>query len=551
MRKVVSLLLALFVLLALTACGNVALTPSATPSASETTVASETPSAPASPASPEEPKVLKVGTNLADVGNLDITKSTFNQVYEINNTICETLIGKNPKTLVLEPLLIESMPETSEDGTLFTFKLKKGILFHDGTELTTKDVLFTLNRFYQPATESVTSWLTDVIEGTKDVLDGKAPTLSGVKAVDDYTFTIKISHPYSAFLSVLAAAPFAIYPEAACKAAGDKWGIQTLIGTGPYKFDTFTPNTSVTLSKFDKYHGGAKSVDQIQINNMDGNTALLEYEAGNIDVCPVQDDMAPNYLNSDKYSKNIHMQPLMAIYSLILNQAEKPLDNPLVRQAVSLATDRKAITQDYLKGNAQPAYSFLPPGIPGYDEKTPELEYNVEKAKELLKQAGYANGITITATGTEGSKFINYYTILKEQYKKANINLEIKQIDKASWADTRSAGKVQFYIFEWYADFNDPDNFLYSAFDKGVAKFFSTGNTDEAFSAALAQGRTIFDPAQKQEFYNKLDTQLVREKFATVPLYYPVSYYLVSDRVKNAFVKSDFLWWWADAEIAG
>lgn len=536
MKRLTCLLLALIMVFSLTACGT-------------STPASEPAAEPAASEQPAGPKVLKVAQDLTSIGNLNLHLSTYNQSFEIGNTICETLINKDPETLELYPLLLTKMPDISEDGLTYTFELKQGITFHDGSPLTSEDVVYTFNRFFNPDAGCLTTWLATMIKGSNEFLERKEDHLTGIKAIDDYHFTLELYYPYSAFSSVLAAAPLVIYPSDAAEAAGDRWGIDTFIGTGPFKVESFEPKTKVVLDRYDEYHGGAKKLDKIEIINMNKETALLEFEAGNVDVVGVETQLVDSYLNNPEYKDNVKFQEYLGIYTVQFNQDLAPLDNPKVREAVALATDRKAIVEGYFKGHVKPAKSLFPPGIPGYDASLPELPYDVEKAKALLAEAGYPNGVEIKATVTENSSFLNLLQILQQQYAKANITMNIELVDAAGWFDKRSTGNVQVMIMNWFADFNDPDNFIYSLYHSSSEDFLSTGNKDKEFDAALEKGRLITDPAEKQKFYADLEYKLTREKFATWPLYTPAGYYMVSDRAKNVFIKQDFLWWYSDADI--
>ena len=152
--------------------------------------------------------------------------------------------------------------------------------FQDGTELTADDVIFTFNRFFNPATESNMVWLCDdVIKGAYEVEDGSATEVSGIQKVDDYTFTIELNYPFSAFTSILAASPLGIISQEACEAAGDAWGLETYVGCGSYQVESFTPKEEIVLTKFEDYWDGAKTTDKIVITNMDESTALMEFEA--------------------------------------------------------------------------------------------------------------------------------------------------------------------------------------------------------------------------------------------------------------------------------
>ena len=543
MKRLLALLLALCMLFALAACGG----------GGETTSPDDTSQNPDDPpgdtpddsdASPVD-NVVRMGRDMASVGNLNSLLTTYNSIFEVSDCVFDQLIRKNPYTLELEPNLIVDFPEISNDGTLFTFELKQGVKFHDGTELTAKDVQYTFSRFFDPDSGNLNGWMANMIKGSQDMIDsgtnGQIDTLESVVVIDDYHFSIELEYGYTAFLAVLAVAPLNIVPMDACEAAGDRWGIDTLIGTGPFKLESFNPNNEIVLVRNDDYHGEVVQLDGVEILNMDANTALIEWEAGTIDVCSVSTSLVDGYLDNPDYADNVQFTEYIGIHCLNFNQDLEPFDDQRVRLAVGLATDIQSLCDGYFQGHIKPAKSLIPKGVLGYDDSLPELEYDPERAKELLADAGYPDGITITATMTEGSDWDKIYQVLQEQYKLANITLEIEKVDSAGWLDKRSTGNVQFYMMNWYADFVDPDNFLYSLYHSSVATFFSSGMNDPEWDAKLDAGRLITDLDEKQEYYADLEYWLSREHVAEWPLYAPAGYTLVSDRVHEVFCKSDFL----------
>ncbi len=543
MKRLLALLLALCMLFALAACGG----------GGETTSPDDTNQNPDDPPgdTPDDSdtapvdNVVRMGRDMASVGNLNSLLTTYNSIFEVSDCVFDQLIRKNPYTLELEPNLIVDFPEISNDGTLFTFELKQGVKFHDGTELTAKDVQYTFSRFFDPDSGNLNGWMANMIKGSQDMIDsgtnGQIDTLESVVVIDDYHFSIELEYGYTAFLAVLAVAPLNIVPMDACEAAGDRWGIDTLIGTGPFKLESFNPNNEIVLVRNDDYHGEVVQLDGVEILNMDANTALIEWEAGTIDVCSVSTSLVDGYLDNPDYADNVQFTEYIGIHCLNFNQDLEPFDDQRVRLAVGLATDIQSLCDGYFQGHIKPAKSLIPKGVLGYDDSLPELEYDPERAKELLADAGYPDGITITATMTEGSDWDKIYQVLQEQYKLANITLEIEKVDSAGWLDKRSTGNVQFYMMNWYADFVDPDNFLYSLYHSSVATFFSSGMNDPEWDAKLDAGRLITDLDEKQEYYADLEYWLSREHVAEWPLYAPAGYTLVSDRVHEVFCKSDFL----------
>ncbi len=554
MKRLLSLLLALSMLFALAACGTGTGDNPGNTDDNSAADDNNTPDDSQTPSTPTD-NVVRMGRDMASTGNLNSLLTTYNNIFEVSDCVFDQLISKDPYTLELKPNLLTDFPTIENDGTLFTFELKQGVKFHDGTELTSKDVQYTFSRFFDPDYGNLNGWMANMIKGSQAMMDsesnGKLDLLESFVIIDDYHFSIELEYGYTAFLAVLAVAPLNIVPMDACEAAGDRWGIDTLIGTGPFKLESFNPNNEIVLVRNDDYHGEKTKLDGVEILNMDANTALIEWEAGTIDVTGVDVSLVDGYLDNPDYADNVLFTEYVGIHCLSFNQAMKPFDDQRVRLAVGLATDIKGLCDGYFKGHIRPAKSLIPQGVTGYDDSLPELEYNPERAKELLAEAGYPDGISITATVTDTSSWDKIYQVFQEQYKLANIDLQIEKVDAAGWFDKRSTGNVQYFMMNWYADFLDPDNFLYSLYHSSVATFFSNGMVDPEWDAKLDAGRLITDLDEKQTYYADLEKWLTREQVAEWPLYAPAGYLLVSDRVQDVFCKRDFLMSFATGSIVG
>lgn len=506
----------------------------------------------------EDETTLRVGIALDVLGNMDVMITSQNTVFQISDTITDTLMAKKEEDLELYPQLLADFPEVSEDGLTYTCKLREGVKFHDGTELTADDVIFTFNRFFNPATESNMVWLCDdVIKGAYEVEDGSATEVSGIQKVDDYTFTIELNYPFSAFTSILAASPLGIISQEACEAAGDAWGLETYVGCGSYQVESFTPKEEIVLTKFEDYWDGAKTTDKIVITNMDESTALMEFEAGNIDVCSLPTSLAPGYLNDPELADNVKYQEFMGIWALHFNMAIEPFDNVLVREAIAYAIDLDSLCNGYYEGAHTPANSLIPKGIPGYNESNPVHEYNPEKAKELLAEAGYEDGLTFTAAVKNTDEIVECFQVLQAQLEESNIHMELELCDPGSWAEKRKQdGGTQMYMITWYADYVDPDMYLYLLYHSSVSDNFANGFSSEFnaedsawYDEQVESGRLITDPEEKATFYSDLERWLTTEYYAEVPLFCASEYYMVADNVEGVVYKSDFLYSYENAVI--
>ena len=482
-----------------------------------------------------EKKILRYGAVPMKV-TLDMYLNTFNQVMDISDHIIETLT-RYDDDMVLQPLLIKELPTPTEGGLVYRFELKPGIKFHNGETLKASDVKYSFERMFKPSTGALMSWVCSMIKGADEMLEEKATSLDGFKIIDDTTFEITLDYPYAPFLAALATPYTGIYPEKACEEAGKEWGFATYFGTGPFKVTTLDMDNAIITERFEDYHGPAPKLDGIEfIFIEDPNTRRMEYERGNIDVMFLDSPMYPEYAKDPKLGKEIGEFIPMGTIFVNPNLSIPPLDNPKVREALSYAADRTVLARDLMKGTVKVATTFIPPGMMGYEKDLPPLEYNVEKAKQLLAEAGYPNGIAVegvirnTHMNTTAGRTL---LTLQSQFKDVGVDMKITQVDPATWADFRKSGNVPLYIGTWYADFADPDAFVYSILYSTSSITLSNYYNKPEFDKLLDDARSATDGAVREALYKKADHMAVREDFAVIPLFNETMYYLCKPYVKN------------------
>lgn len=549
MKKKIALLLALVMLLSLVACGgNNSSDNAANDSANSSNASTNTPddSGASDADTSSEPKIIRVGASMSSVNNLDVWITTYPNIYELSDLVFDRLLEKDPETLEVYPSLLSKMPEVSEDGLVYTFELKEGVKFHDGSDLTTEDILYTFEYFLDSQKGSYNAWVLDMVQGMFEKYYQGAETLTGLSIIDDYHFTITLTAPFSAFPDVLAGSYLPILPSDAHAANADTWGTSTLIGTGPMKLESFEPGVELKLVTNEEYHGDVLAFDGLTVTNMDGDTALLEWEAGNIDVCDISTDMVEYYRES--YPDNLQEASFVGGEWLSFNMAMEPLDDIAVRQALCYATDRSKIVTGYFNDNVTTATAIIPIGMPGHDDNAADYSFDLAKAKQTLADAGYTDGVTVTCGVIEGSGAQQIFQILQQDWAEAGITLEIELIDSATWTEQRSTGNCAIYMLNWYADYIDADMFMNGVYNSGMATFLSTGFADEWFDEQLKVGRSL--PAEeKAAFYAKLDHYLCSEVYAACPVFYSMGFTLVSDRVEGVVYKGDYCHSYINATI--
>lgn len=486
-------------------------------------------------------KVVRVAAVDPQVA-LDPQQYTYSIVMKITDNVTESLLTTKGDGS-LEPTLLAKMPEISEDQLTYSFELLPDVKFHNGETLKASDVKYSFERLIKMAKMAT---LLENVEGYEALNDGTAEELSGVEVQDDTHFTVKLKKPYAPFLSVLSTAYCAVYPEEVCEAAGDTWGMQTLVGTGPFKLDSYQTSVGAVLSRFEDYHGGAVKLDGVDYKFIeDVNTQVMEYQKGNVDYVDVDPSVYPVYSSNPQIKDQMHGFQPTGNYNLTLNV--KTIPDAKVREAIALSIDRKAICESILHGTATVPNSYIPAGIIGHDETLPEFEYNPERAKELLAEAGFADGFDLRVTvNTKYQGNVAIATAFQQQAKAAGINVEVEQVDSAAWSDMKKSGGVDCGIANWYVDYSDPESMLYPMTKTDTNSSFWH---NEEFDKLLEDGIATTDEAERQEIYKKAEHIMTREEWATTPLYNETKFYLLSPSITGFEMDSTFRMFWKNADI--
>ncbi len=452
---------------------------------------------------------------------------------------CVTLESGESKIV---PGLAESW-EISEDGKTYTFHLRQGVFFHNGEELTADDVVYTFDRMLDPGTKALNTDILDFVEGAQERLDGEAETTKGLEAVDRYTVRIRLRESYAPFLAVLASPQSSIFNRKFTEAAGDSFGLtaETTCGTGPFILEEYTLNDRQILVANDKYFRGRPSIDRLEIKVVeDAETMRMLFEAGEIDVfdCDYAFSQVPYFEKHPKWKDRMVSGPRVGIYYIALNQKLEPWDDVKVRKAFQMAIDRKTILDKMFYGRGILANGVMPKGLAGYNPDLEPLEYNPQKAAQLLAEAGYPDGVDVTLVqvSTWGQKWVTMSEIIQNMVKEAGFRVNIKQVDESTYYATRKTGDVNPYIQVWSADFNDPDNFFYTFFSRSGTVVRSFNNHSEEVFEAIEKARSISDPDERIALYRELEKKIVHEQAAWVPLFTLDHIYVISDRVKSFVV---------------
>jgi peptide/nickel transport system substrate-binding protein/oligopeptide transport system substrate-binding protein len=440
------------------------------------------------------------------------------------NLYCEPLVDIDSSGENIVPMLAESW-EANEDSSVWTFHLRKGVKFqktgykgqptaNGGREMVASDVKFSFERLLRE--KSARAYFLNMIEGYQEMFDEKADEWAGVQVVDDYTVRFNLSLPYAPFLAAVSYTSFYILPKEDVEKLGKDFGFQP-VGTGPFILDDWQHDSKVVYKKNPDYW--KKDAQGRQLPYLDGvelvvipdnSVAFLELQKGNLDVLPD----VPNEFH-EEITKNFgeHYQRRATLstqyYGMLVTA--KPFDDIRVRQAFNYAINREAINELVLNGTFISGKGVLPPGMPGYNPDLKSYGYDPEKAKALLKEAGYEKGLTVTLQYNNNPRHKLIGEAIQAQFAEIGVTLELQAAELGAHYDGVRRGDIPFFRAGWAGDYPDPDNFLYNLLcsDNFGAKGNYVRYKNDDVDAWLKEARSISDAGKRMELYQKAEQQIV------------------------------------------
>lgn len=384
--------------------------------------------------------------------------------WSIIKSLFVRLMDYKPGTAELTTSLADSY-EISKDGLSYTFKLHKGVKFHNGREIVAQDVKYSLERTTNAKTESPGAGFFDSISGMEAYKKGKAKEVSGITVVDPSTVKFTLTRPDATFLHAMAINFASIVPKEAVDKAGKDFG-KKIVGSGAYMLSEWKLGQQLVLKRNPDYFvKGLPKLDQITFQlGLEPMTAILKLEKGEADFAG--DGIPPAkflQLRNDPKLKDLIIEggQLQTGY-VTMNVQMKPFDKVEVRQAVNMAIDKARIVK-IINNRAVPANQPLPPTMPGYDKDYKGYAFDPAKAKELLKQAGLEKGFETEMYVYNLDPNPRIAQAIQEDLSKIGIKVKLKNLAQANVIAAGGKAKTAPMIWSggmaWIADFPDPSNF--------------------------------------------------------------------------------------------
>ena len=472
-----------------------------------------------------------------DVATLDPAIGYDWQNWSMIKSLFDGLMDYTPGTTELRPGLAESY-EISEDGLTYTFKLRAGVKFHNGREMTAEDVKYSLDRVTNPATQSPGAGFFGAIAGFDAAGEGG---LSGVEVVDPLTVKITLSRPDATFLHVMALNFASVVPKEAVDEAGADFGKKP-VGTGAYKLAEWTLGQRLVFEKNAEYwRSGVPFLDSIVFEvGQEPVVALLRLQNGEVDLpgdgippAKFQEVMA----DPAQAARVVQGGQLQTGY-ITLNVTTPPLDKVEVRKAINMAINKERITQ-IINGRAIPATQPLPPSMPGYTEGYAGYPYDVEGAKKLLADAGLADGFETELYVMNTDPNPRIAQAIQQDLAAIGITANIQNLAQANVIEAGGAGTAPMIWsggMAWIADFPDPSNFygpILGCAGAAEGGWNWSKFCDEALDAKAVEADSMFDPAKSADRL-KLWSDVymgVMEQAPWVPVFNEERYTMKSERM--------------------
>ncbi len=462
-------------------------------------------------------------TNLKDIFSYEMVRQAYNGLAD------RTPDGKTI------PGLAKSW-ESTDGGKTYHFVLEQGVKFHSGNELKASDVKFTFEYAIDPTRDGGggSSYLSGIV-GYDDVMNGTTKELAGFKIINDYEFEIQFNEPEIYFPDYCTVESLYIIEQAAVEGKGENWWETESAGTGPYKLEKFSMDEKTTFTAHTEYFKGKPGLDRLEfIVVPEDETAMMMYENGELDVIEAPWSQIDLIKADDKLSKELIEFPLAdATYLGMTQEKYEPFKDIKVRQAVSLVISPDDMSKKIMLDTVYPLYGVMPVGFSAYDKNIKPLEYNPEKARQLLKEAGYdeSNPLPPIKLSYVPADEDNAVYIAEQLKTELNWDVTLESPDFSALLSDLLDKKVSFYIFGSTASYGDARSIMYTAFHSNGKRNFSGYNNKE-YDAAIDEATKLSSQSERNKLYLKAEKSLV-DDFGCVPMYTSKSYLLVKPYVKD------------------
>jgi oligopeptide transport system substrate-binding protein len=469
------------------------------------------------------------------MSEMRITKALFEGLLRLD--------GTNGRPV---PALAEHW-DVSADGKVYTFHLRTNAIWSTGEPITTADVVYSWRRALNPATAADYAGQLFYIKNAEEYYTGKIkdPGQIGIHALDAYTLRVELNYPLAFFLDLCCFPTLAVVPRQAIEKYGDRWlTARPLPSSGPYELVAWRLNDKVRLRRNPRYWDAAKTqnelVDLLPVGSP--NTSLNLYETGVADIIWDKDLVPVELMDVLMKRPDFHNFGFLGTYFYRFNVTHKPLDDPRVRQAFALATDKARIIKKLTFGGEKAAEHFVPDGVANY-ESPAGLPFNPEAARELLAQAGYPGGAgfphlqySFYSSSSGGAKIQGKLAVeLQEMWRnELGVEIELRQIERKVFMTTQSRLDYDLSASSWVGDYNDANTFLDLFMSNSGNN--RTGWKSARYDGLVREANMQTDLHRRAELFQQAERLLIAEDAPIVPVYFYAGFtYFNPARIQGIF----------------
>lgn len=464
-----------------------------------------------------------------DSVGLDPIQVTDGESFKVTQQIYDPIVMYEPGSTDVIPGLAEKW-DVSDDVLTWTFYLRKDAYFHDGTSVNAEAIKFNFDRWRLPnhpyhigGDFTYYGYMFQDFPGI----------IQEVNVVDEYIVEFVLSEPQAPFLNNLAMVSFGISSPTAVK----KWGedyFKHPVGSGPFKFVEWVKDDRVVLVANEDYWGGRPYLDKVIFRSIPDNGArYMELQAGTIDM---MDYINPEDVESVKNNPGLDLilRPSFNVGYFSMNQNFEPFDNVKVRRALNHAFNKETLIGAFYAGLAEPAKNPLPPSLWGYNDDIEDYKYDLEKAKQLLAEAGYPNGfefdlwyMPVARPYFPQPKMVAQ--AMQYYFGEIGVTANLKSVDWGTYLDMYYADELPTYLLGWTGDNGDPDNFLYVLIDPTQNNF---GYENDELHQILLEAQRTVDKERRIELYMEAQ-EIIHDDAVWVPVAHSTPPLVKKTKVKN------------------
>ncbi|WP_257350821.1 ABC transporter substrate-binding protein [Pseudalkalibacillus decolorationis] len=446
---------------------------------------------------------------------LDPAIVTDGESFKVIKNIYDTLVEYGEQDTSINPGLAKEWT-VSDDGLTYTFKLEEGIKFHNGDDFNADAVVKNFERWMTSGDAGKFAYYASMFGGFKG---DEGHVIKSVEAKDDYTVVFTLNRPQAPFLKNLAMTPFSI----AAPSEFENLATEP-VGTGPFVFEEWKRKDRITIVKNEDYwRDGLPKLDKVIFRSIpDNSNRLNALKTGEIHL---MDGVNPSDVAEIEKVEELQtfFRPSMNVGYLGFNTEMEPFNNKKVRQALNHAVDKEALIKAFYSGQAEPAKNPLPPVIDGYNDEIEPYEFDLEKAKKMLAEAGYPDGFKTELWAMpvprpympDGKKIAE---AIASNFEKIGVDVEIVTYEWATYLEKTQAGESPMFLLGWTGDNGDADNFLYTLLDKdNIGSNNYSRYANDELHKILIEAQSTPDKEKRAELYKKAQV-IIHEDAPWVPL---------------------------------